>query len=207
MASTGRVQVAPGQTIASATWGNPLWDHSVQCFETTSDRDTAFPVPQEGAVVYIVTTRKYYAYQAGGWRDWQVTPVVQAYTPAWEQTPSGTVLAIGNGTLDGQWVQQGKLVTARINLIRGSTTNTGTEAYVFGLPAAAPAQYLPGAGSGIVTRGTASTFIPQLVNSTRFAMVRTSDFARLSNTVPGSWATGDVIVCQLQYFTTAAVPS
>lgn len=53
MATTGRKQVAPGGVIQSAEWGNPLWDHSVQCFNSAADRANQFPTPQRGAVTWL----------------------------------------------------------------------------------------------------------------------------------------------------------
>jgi len=51
--ATGRIIVAPGQTIESATWGNPVWDQSVQCFDSAASRATQFPTPHAGAVTFL----------------------------------------------------------------------------------------------------------------------------------------------------------
>jgi hypothetical protein len=64
---TGRIQVAPGQTIVSAGWGNPLWDHSVQCFASAADRANQFPAPQPGAVSFTEDTRTLWVYVNGAW--------------------------------------------------------------------------------------------------------------------------------------------
>jgi hypothetical protein len=64
---TGRIQVAPGQTIVSAGWGNPLWDHSVQCFASAADRANQFPNPQPGAVSFTEDTRTLWVYASGAW--------------------------------------------------------------------------------------------------------------------------------------------
>jgi hypothetical protein len=51
LATTGRLVVAPGQTISSA-WGNALWDQSVNQFENAADRANQWPAPQGGALSY-----------------------------------------------------------------------------------------------------------------------------------------------------------
>lgn len=68
MTATGRIVVAPGQTIESAAWGNPVWDHSVQCFASAADRTSQFPVPHEGAMTFLEDTHWLYVYAAGDWR-------------------------------------------------------------------------------------------------------------------------------------------
>jgi hypothetical protein len=64
---TGRIQVAPGQTIVSAGWGNPLWDHSVQCFASAADRANQFPNPQPGAMSFTEDTKTLWVYVNGAW--------------------------------------------------------------------------------------------------------------------------------------------
>lgn len=57
--ATGRKQVAPGQVIQSAEWGNPVWDQSVQCFANAADRANQWPQPHAGAVWYLADTRQW----------------------------------------------------------------------------------------------------------------------------------------------------
>ncbi|HEY7487132.1 MAG TPA: hypothetical protein VH912_21935 [Streptosporangiaceae bacterium] len=64
---TGRIQVAPGQTIVSAGWGNPLWDHSVQAFASAADRDNQFPAPQPGAMSFTEDTKTLWVFVSGAW--------------------------------------------------------------------------------------------------------------------------------------------
>lgn len=54
------------------------------------------------------------------------------YTPAW--TTSGVAPVLGNGTLTGGYVRTGSVVVATINLVIGSTTTFGTNAWKFSLP-------------------------------------------------------------------------
>lgn len=59
-----------------------------------------------------------------------------SYTPAW--TATGGTPAIGNGTLAGSYIQIGKFVAFRINLLLGSTSSVGsTTDWVFSLPVTA----------------------------------------------------------------------
>lgn len=63
----GRVQVSPGQTISSASWGNPVWDQSINCFASTTDRDSQWPTPHEGSECYTVDTGSPWVYRSGAW--------------------------------------------------------------------------------------------------------------------------------------------
>ena len=60
------------------------------------------------------------------------SPSWTAYTPTW--TSSGTAPAIGNGTLQGSYLQVGKLVYTHIYWKAGSTTTFGTGVYFLSLP-------------------------------------------------------------------------
>ena len=68
LAATGRVQVAPGQTISSATWGNPVWDQSVNCFASAADRDAQWPSPHDGSVCYTVDQAVLWLRMGGIWK-------------------------------------------------------------------------------------------------------------------------------------------
>lgn len=57
------------------------------------------------------------------------------YTPGW--TSSGVAPSVGSGTLSGAFVKFGKTCLFQIYLLAGGTTNGGTGALSFGLPAAA----------------------------------------------------------------------
>lgn len=66
MVSTGRKVVAPGEIVAS-TWGNLVWDQSIQQFENAADRDAQFPAPKAGALVYLADTGTYWRKFPAGW--------------------------------------------------------------------------------------------------------------------------------------------
>lgn len=57
-----------------------------------------------------------------------------SYTPAWSTT--GTVPTLGDGTLEGNYAQAGKLVLFSIILTIGTTTTVGTGVYTLTLPVA-----------------------------------------------------------------------
>lgn len=119
-----------------------------------------------------------------------------AYNPVWSQT-DGTVLNIGNGTLTGAYRKIGRLVVARITLVRGSTTNLGTSSYAWSLPFAA-ADFYQG-GTGLVQRGVEIPCIARLSTSTTVVLLRSTDAARIGPTNPGAWAAGDYIHLNLTY--------
>jgi hypothetical protein len=67
-AAIGRVQVSPGQSISSSSWGNPVWDQSVNVFNTAADRDSQWPTPHEGSVCYQLDSHTPWVYRSGVWR-------------------------------------------------------------------------------------------------------------------------------------------
>ena len=52
MATVGRKQVGPGETIASL-WGNQVWDQSIQCFNSDADRRNQYATPHAGSVWWL----------------------------------------------------------------------------------------------------------------------------------------------------------
>jgi hypothetical protein len=65
-ATTGRITVKAGDVVAS-TWGNTTFDQTVECFDSTSGRDTQWPTPHDGATCYTVDTGTLWLRQAGVW--------------------------------------------------------------------------------------------------------------------------------------------
>lgn len=82
MATTGRIQVAPGQTISSSTFGNAVWDQSINCFASTADRDTQWPSPHEGSHCVTVDTGSRWVYRSGAWHGIPMGYVAQIVGPA-----------------------------------------------------------------------------------------------------------------------------
>lgn len=120
-----------------------------------------------------------------------VKPQIQTFTPAWSQS-GGTGLSIGNGTLEGRYVQIGRFVAFHILLVRGSTTNLGTASYVWTgpPPPAVTAQQSPGSAMCSVG-GAFKQGVLRMPSSTTFAVLRPDD----SGLGPSSfaWAAGDWI--------------
>jgi hypothetical protein len=67
MATTGRIVVAPGQTIDAVGWGQPVWDQSVQCFDSPADRDNQYAAPHDGAVCFTADTGTLWVRRSGVW--------------------------------------------------------------------------------------------------------------------------------------------
>jgi len=57
---------------------------------------------------------------------------VQTYAPEW--TSTGTQPSLGNGTLDGYYIQIGDFVWFGLTFILGSTSTKGTGSWLFSLP-------------------------------------------------------------------------
>jgi hypothetical protein len=68
-ATTGRKQIAPGQVIQSAEWGNPLWDQSVQCFQSAADRATQYPTPHNAAISWLEDKQRLEKWLNGRWEQ------------------------------------------------------------------------------------------------------------------------------------------
>lgn len=124
------------------------------------------------------------------------------YTPVWAS--SGTQPAIGNGTINGRYLQLGKLVYGTIVLTMGSTTTYGTGSYTFTRPITAQANnsglflssvdvFDSSAGAvykGALRTGGTAPLIPVTLASP------TADYAA---TVPVTFATSDTITIAFLY--------
>ena len=75
----------------------------------------------------------------------------QAFTTVWKQSNDVT-LAMNSGTLTGRYVQIGKTVVGRVEMVRAANTNVGTMAYVWTLPLPQRV-YQEVSGSGTITGG------------------------------------------------------
>lgn len=135
--------------------------------------------------------------------------VWQAYTPTWDQVTTSPTL--GNGTLDGRYVQVGNTVTAQAQLVLGSTSTVGTGLHIISLPVAART------GTGASPWGTAfiedqsagAQYIALVGRHTggtdmNFRVVRltaasNNDVELAHETHPFTWASGDRILAQLTY--------
>ncbi|MGN8690011.1 hypothetical protein ACTND8_08925 [Atopobiaceae bacterium HCP3S3_F7] len=125
-----------------------------------------------------------------------VTPAWSSYAVAWSQS-DGTTLSIGNGTLEGRWMQVGRLVHASVSMGRGSTTHVGSAAWVWSMPVNARAWAMV-AGVGWLARGGSEyPLTVRPVGPGRVAALIPS--GRLSNNNPGGWASGDSLFFTMTY--------
>lgn len=124
-----------------------------------------------------------------------MVPAWTAYTPSW--TSSGTAPAIGNGTITGAWSLVGKTLSFRIKLTMGSTTTFGTGNYSFSLPGGvtsagedqAVVAVLFDTSAGL--RAHAAGLV--LASGTTVSRIAVNNAGGASNTIPWTWANGDLI--------------
>lgn len=86
-----------------------------------------------------------YLYDRGGKVD---------YTPTW--TSNGTQPLIGNGTLRGRYAQIGKMVTAEMIFVVGSTSSLGSGIWFFGMPVPPDSAYEGFGGAMMFNAGFAN---------------------------------------------------
>lgn len=117
-----------------------------------------------------------------------------SWVPAWSAT--GTAVSIGNGLFVGRYMQDGKSVVAKFTITAGTTTTYGTGNYQFSFPVTPHASFVAEDAMGVCSwrrsaRG-AGTLVYAGVGIALVAMGGASG-GTLSQTTPGSWASGDVI--------------
>lgn len=62
----GYQQVSPGQTVQS-TWGNTVWNQTLNRFASAADRDAQWPAPPNGAICYLADLGLVYVRRSGAW--------------------------------------------------------------------------------------------------------------------------------------------
>jgi hypothetical protein len=105
----------------------------------------------------------------------------------------GTLLSIGNGTLEGWFKRISKTVHFRIKLVRGSTTHFGTTFYTFSVPVTM--QDYVQCGAATVYNDSVNTFHArtwQGVNSGEIILVDAAG-VRVSSSAPIVWDPNDSI--------------
>lgn len=134
MATTGRIQVAPGQTVASS-WGNLVWDQSVQQFASAADRDNQIPSASRtpGMTVWLDDTKRLTTWTGTAWRDYAVgTSSSIVGTPGAADPPrveAGTVVPTtdANGQFDAPYaVAFTSYVATVVATLGDSTGATGS---------------------------------------------------------------------------------
>ena len=121
-AATGRIQVAPGQTIAS-TWGNTAWDQTQNVFASAADRDAQWPAPLDGARCFLLDTLTPWIRRGGAWHGSPAGFVVSATGPA-TQTDCGSAGATAV-TTPGFAVTAGRRYRATCFVNGSQVTATG----------------------------------------------------------------------------------
>ena len=126
----------------------------------------------------------------------------QSYTVSW--TAATTNPAIGNGTLNGKYVQIGKIVTCNIYLLVGSTTTFGSGVYGFSLPKTVYSSALWSVGNFIANDNSANGWYSgQTIvvggDTKIITFIRDGISSYLSYNTPHVWASGDSLFISLTY--------
>lgn len=131
-------------------------------------------------------------------------PAWTSYTPTWTAVTTNPV--IGNGNLDGHYIQYGKTVHFRISMTAGTTTTFGSGAWGFALPVAAKTGAFTNESMGSVaglanhTGVSVITVVGNIVSAATglqqngvndFLMTPSNTGNGLNSTVPFTWASGD----------------
>jgi hypothetical protein len=152
----------------------------------------------------IAVCRQCYSVTKSGTFSFSDDTIAQTYTPNWgadSVTPS-----IGNGSITGKYMVNGKRITGEIYLTIGSTTTFGSGNWFFSLPS----PYTP-ANSQIASSYVydSSSTIPYVIqgavtasstNMRGWLPSGTGSISIVSPTVPITWATGDTMTLAFDYW-------
>lgn len=126
-----------------------------------------------------------------------VTGTWSSYSPTWTANVSNPTL--GNGTLAGRYRKIGKTYDVFVSLTIGGTTSIGSGTYFITLPSTA-AFFHPGALYMSDVSASADKFgICRVWNTTPDRMFFVSASGLVSQAVPHTWATGDMLIAQVTY--------
>jgi hypothetical protein len=133
------------------------------------------------------------------------------YTPSW--TSSGTAPSLGNGTLTGRYTKIGRLASAEIVLIFGTTTTPGTGIWNFSLPVGSRTAFqlmvstIYGFRSGVGTGFQAFVRSNATATGVGYLYVSGSPSGALTDVVGGAapwaaaWASADAVSAAFTYET------
>lgn len=189
-----------GATLTAAQVNDYLMEQAfIGC--TSGTRPSS---PQEGMIIFETDTDRVYIYSGSTWVQLGGIGAWTAYTP----TVGGW--SIGNGTLDCAYQKIGRMVTARVSLVAGSTTTYGAA-----LTFTAPVTAVTGAeqwGMGSLFDGssvTAPCAVRLASAGTSFQVYSltvpsTPSFVRNDNTAvattsPWTWGTSDAVRFTMTY--------
>lgn len=195
--ATGRKTMVVGQVIDPGTWGNPVWDQSVQTFASAADRTAQFATPLRGAVTWLDDVARLEVWTGTAWRT-VPTDVAGTYVPVL----SG--ITLGNGTVAGRWWTVGHLLMADVIVTWGSTT-TSTNPMGVKPPPDAVAASLANSNVGDWTAWH-PTVSPALragwmaISSGGTALCRNADGTGIGgSTNPFAWAAGCTLIITFKY--------
>lgn len=173
---------------------------------TQAERDAL--TPYEGMVIARLDTGNLERYQGGAWG---ASSDVTALTGAWQDyTPSLSGVSLGNGTLFARYKLIGKTCQVRFRLSVGSTTTfTAGATPLFGLPVQMAAGYGVGdpigpgylldASVGSGSRTAATALFGSSSSALAFLIADRLTQATVTDTVPWTWAAGDLITFAATY--------
>lgn len=125
-----------------------------------------------------------------------------AYITTWSNT--GTANTLGNGTLAARWTKNGKTVSGTIALTWGSTTASGTGAWLFSLPSTAATLITNPQACGNGTANEVGVGVVgltvALASTTLLAPYPTNGVSNgVSTTVPFTWGNTDAMSMFFSY--------
>lgn len=198
MAGAGYKSFTAGSILTATEVNTYLMEQSTMVFATTTARDAAITSPAEGMMAYTTDTDTFWYYSGSAWAS-------MAKGSAWTSyTPTLTNATLGNGTIAGSYLQEGKKITFRALFTLGSTS-TVTGSLGISLPFAVATSSLQLAHCLLEDAGVSSYLgIAELSSST--ATLRAAGAAgtyatqaAISATVPFTWGNTDKAYVQGTY--------
>lgn len=189
---TGIVAGIPGQivTFVSIGAGVVYFAHENAGSATTGRLRNTLTVaptpiaPNSGKATYI------YDITLGRWRliaHEQGTPI--AYTPVW--TAAGTAPSLGNGTLTGTYIVQGRYIEIFCQLIFGTTTTSGTGQWFFNFPINFIAGVVIGSINAVNSGVSDNSGVPFVWTASLYSLLMNATSLPVSGLVPFTWGNLD----------------
>lgn len=131
----------------------------------------------------------------------QLGAASETFTPTIVGNTSGSV-TIGNGTLSGTYFRIQKLLVVTYTLTWGSTTTTTASGlWLFSVPIGNATR--GNAFGRILDAGNTYYRVTGLASNNKMVLQATDTGSEVQNTVPMTWANGDVLTCTFVYETSA----
>lgn len=147
----------------------------------------------------IVTALSQAAYISGGVLTNASGTTTSSYSAWTSYTPTVGAITVGNGTLTGAYVLVGKTVHFRAQFILGSTSAVAADAAIYGPYSTkvaggnAPAYV----GNALYVDVSTSNFYTGFTKGEYLGYQNT--YGYISNTIPFTWAVGDIIYVNATY--------